>query len=175
MTFIKKFTNEGIYHIRDKIINEQFLADFDSLHDGEKAEEFINGIRKLGGTTKLYKKYGNSIEDLTLENFYNLLNRGNVIREEQQDFADMECTKIISIIDKKYLEFSYYNNIIKYEGNSAIMEFDYNETLSDFIKQVISKNLDVQLYQVSLEETIYNDDAKVDPAEILKLLSKYMN
>lgn len=174
LMFVKKFTGLGISEIRDKLMNGQEVAAFDSFDEGEKVREFIDGIEKLGGTVKLYEFDGDRTEVLSLDHFNNLIDRNDQIREEQQDFTDMECTKIMASIDQRYVEPKECHHVRQYEGNLAILEFEFNEALKDFIYRVMDHHLAVQLYQLDLEDTQLNEADRVDIEDIARLVSKHL-
>lgn len=175
LMFVKKFIGEGISNIKSKIDNDQYVATFDSFDEDNKIKEFIQGIEKLGGTVKLFEEYCGDIDELALENFYNLLERNEEIRRQTQDFTELECTKIIAVIDKKYINLndSHYK-ILGNRGDSLVLEFDYDETLKVFINMLISNNIDAVLYQIGYDEVSFDEEDRIDVGEILPLINEYL-
>lgn len=95
LSLIKRYSNLGLIDIREKIQNNNYLAETDG-DDPDKLQELkslIDELTKAGASVKIYDSdpYGEGItqlEEISYEEFINNINRLKEILEEIKDLDD---------------------------------------------------------------------------------------
>lgn len=171
LLFVKKFTGMGIAEIKKRIIHEQSLATWDSFAEDQKITDFITGIEKLGGAVRLYEEFEGELEELPLSYFYNLMGRNQGIRDDTDKMTTLESTKILAVIPAKNQDLTSEYKIIGSDKEIAMIEFEYDLGLKDFIDRISRENIDIEFYQVDAGDVHFDETDKISVGEILDLLN----